>query len=320
MIDLKLRLATFTTAVLVAGSFSACGSDSTDVASESGQPSAEVTSLTVSDAWSRQPAAGQTVAAVYATVSNPTDADVAIVAASSPVTPDVELHETVSNDDGTMSMRQVTEGYVVPAGGELVLAAGGAHIMLIGIDPATYPVDQVEVTIELDGGESVSFEASVQALAGDSASAMDDMDHEHDHGAADDHEHDQDTDENEHDHGAADENENEHDHGAADDHENEHDHGADDEASADDPLDVRWLHELDDELADGTLDPDRQRSVIAPFIAHYEEMAPAEATDEAELLAALRDLDQALVDQDLDRAAALAKAAHETAHHIEGHA
>lgn len=293
MIDPKLRFASCAAAILLAGSLSACGDNSstdTVTASES-----VATNLSIADAWSRQPATGQTTAAVYATVSNPTDADVTIVAASSPVTPDVELHETVSNDDGTMSMRQATDGFIVPAGGEFTFDAGGAHIMLVGIDPAAYPTDHVEVTLEFDGAAPMTFEATVQALTGDDASTTDSMaDMHHDDDTMTDMDHESMS-------------------------EDDHDHAADEEPSADDPLDVQWLHVLDDELAAGTLDADRQRQVVAPFIAHYEEMAPADGTDEAELLATLQELDQALADQDLDQAATLATAAHEAAHQLEAH-
>jgi copper(I)-binding protein len=119
--------------------------------------------IAVSEAWSRQPAEGQAVTAVYGIVTNDTDADVTIVAATSPVTDDVELHETLMGDDGTMTMQQKDGGFVVPAGGEFVFESGGPHIMMFDIDPATYP-DAVDVTLELDDGETVSFTAEVRAI------------------------------------------------------------------------------------------------------------------------------------------------------------
>ena len=45
--------------------------------------------------------ARETVTAVYGVVSNPTDEDVTIVSAFTPVTDRVERHETIENDDGT---------------------------------------------------------------------------------------------------------------------------------------------------------------------------------------------------------------------------
>jgi periplasmic copper chaperone A len=129
--------------------------------------------VSVSGAWSRQPAAGQSTAAVYAVVSNPTDADVTMVAASSPVSDRVELHETIANDDGTMKMQQAEEGFVVPAGGDFAFESGGAHIMLFGIDPAEYPTDHVEVTLDFDTIDPITFMAEVRPLDESDAGSTD---------------------------------------------------------------------------------------------------------------------------------------------------
>ena len=136
----------------------ACGSDS----------STDTAELTVSDARSRQPAAGTTLGAVYAVVSNPGDDDVQIESATASVTDTAELHDTEMTD-GAMSMFEVEGGFTVPAGGEFVLEPGGPHVMLIDIDPATYP-DEVEVTFTLSEGGPLTFTAPVEAI-GD---AMDD--------------------------------------------------------------------------------------------------------------------------------------------------
>ena len=127
--------------------------------------------VTITDSWSRQPADGQTATAVYGVVSNPTDTDLRIVSAASPVTDTVELHETLMDDDGVMSMVEVDEGFVVPAGGEFTFEPGGPHMMLLGIDPATYP-ESVEITLSFDAGSPLTFAAEVRA-------AEDDMDMDH---------------------------------------------------------------------------------------------------------------------------------------------
>jgi copper(I)-binding protein len=127
--------------------------------------------IAVTEAWSRQPAEGQAVTAVYGIVTNDSDADVTIVAATSSVTDEVELHETLTGDDGTMKMQEKEGGFVVPAGGAFVFESGGPHIMLFGIDPASYP-DSVDVTLELDTGEAVAFTAEVRAIDSTEMSGM----------------------------------------------------------------------------------------------------------------------------------------------------
>jgi copper(I)-binding protein len=157
----------------------ACGSDDSSADADA--------AMTIVDAWSRQPAAGQTAAVVYGVVSNPNDVDVTITAATSAVSDDVELHETLVADDDTMSMQEAAEGFIVPAGGSFTFEPGGAHIMLLGVDPDTYP-DSVDVTLDFDGTEPLSFDAEVRSLVGDVTGEMDDLDEmdDMDHGGSDD--------------------------------------------------------------------------------------------------------------------------------------
>ncbi|MFT4656897.1 MAG: copper(I)-binding protein [Ilumatobacter sp.] len=154
----------------------ACGSDA-DSSVDTTAPGAgvEVASLIVSDALSREPAEGQTRGVVYLTVANPTDSDITIVSAASSTSDQVELHQTTMADDGVMSMAEVPEGFTVPAGGEFVFEPGGPHIMLLGIDPAEFPTDEVDVTLTLSEGDPISFTAPIEEI-GD---AMDEMEMDH---------------------------------------------------------------------------------------------------------------------------------------------
>jgi len=167
---------TLAIASVLALALAACGGDD-EAVSPVVTDATSVAGVSVGEAWSREPAVGQPTAAVYAVVSNPTDQDITLVSASSPVTGLVELHETVANDDGTMQMRQVGGGFVVPAGGEFVFESGGPHIMLFDIDAASYPTDHVEVTLKFDNADSLTFTAEVRALDGGDP---DGGDHDHD--------------------------------------------------------------------------------------------------------------------------------------------
>ncbi|HSL73661.1 MAG TPA: copper chaperone PCu(A)C [Ilumatobacteraceae bacterium] len=121
--------------------------------------------LSVSGAWVRQPAEGQTLSAAYGTITNDGDADVTLVGASVQFDATVEIHETLMGDDGTMQMRERDEGFVIPAGGSFVLEPGGPHIMLIDIDPADI-TDSVDVTLIFDDGTELTVTAEVRALDG----------------------------------------------------------------------------------------------------------------------------------------------------------
>ncbi|MFW2381208.1 MAG: copper chaperone PCu(A)C [Acidimicrobiales bacterium] len=168
---MKSRILLFIPILVLAAA--ACGSSDDDsVGAES--------SLTITDPWSRQPAEGQTVSAVYGVVANSSDGDVRIVSAASSAAPVVELHETLMDDNGAMSMQEKEDGFVVPAGGSFTFEPGGPHIMFLEIDPASYPSDSVSVMITTDGGETLTFDAEVRAIAGGEMGNMEDVDHSED--------------------------------------------------------------------------------------------------------------------------------------------
>lgn len=145
----------FLAAALVVGA-AACGSS--DSASDTGtggaseQPASG--EVAVADAWIRQPAEGQTLAAGYGTVTNGTADTITLVGASAPIAATLEIHETAMSEEGTMSMSEKEGGFEIAAGESLTLEPGGAHIMMLDIDPAeiagsidlTFVFDSTEVT------------------------------------------------------------------------------------------------------------------------------------------------------------------------------
>lgn len=131
----------------------ACGSDG-----GSGTPGA----VTVEEAWVREPAAGQTTAAAYATIVNGTDHEVTLRDATSPLTDDVSVHETMVAADGTMSMGDPDGGLAIEPGASFVLEPGGAHVMLDGVDAADF-ASPVEVTFEFDDGSDAGLDVTVEA-------------------------------------------------------------------------------------------------------------------------------------------------------------
>lgn len=118
----------------------------------------------MTDAWSREPADGQTTSAVYGEFSNDSDSDITIIGVTSPTAGVAELHETTMNDDGQMSMSEREGGFVIPAGDSFVFEPGGPHIMILNVNAASYP-DPVEVTVEFDDGSTLAFDAEVRAIS-----------------------------------------------------------------------------------------------------------------------------------------------------------
>ncbi len=88
--------------------------------------------ITVSNAWIRSPAPGQTVTGAFLTLTNSSETASALTSASSSVAAVVEIHET-SMSDGMMRMRKVSH-VDIPANGFAELKPGSFHIMLIDLE------------------------------------------------------------------------------------------------------------------------------------------------------------------------------------------
>ena len=102
--------------------------------------------LQMSKGWVRQPPhTAMPMAAGFGTLVNRCEVAQVVEGAASSLFAEVSLHETI-NDDGVSRMRPI-ERLVVPARGEVTLAPGGLHLMLMrGGKPL---VDGQAVTLEL---------------------------------------------------------------------------------------------------------------------------------------------------------------------------
>lgn len=82
--------------------------------------------------WSRATQPGQKVAAAYMVLHNTGESPVALVSASTPVARSVVFHDT-GVKDGFMQMLPHEGGFAIPPGGEIELAPGGPHLMMVGV-------------------------------------------------------------------------------------------------------------------------------------------------------------------------------------------
>ena len=99
------------------------------------------------DGWSR--ATGQANAAAYVTIENKGGAD-RLTGVRSDVG-EARLHESTL-EDGVMRMRPVEpgQGLSVPSNGKLVLAPGGAHVMITGLRKPLAAGDRFTLTLLFD--------------------------------------------------------------------------------------------------------------------------------------------------------------------------
>lgn len=124
----------------------------------------ETEALVVSDAWAK--ATEEDATGAFGTLVNNSDKDLTIVSATSPAAGTVELHETIENEAGEMVMQPKAGGFVVPAGGEFVLAPGANHIMLMALVAPIPAGEDVQITLVDDKGESHEFAATAKEYSG----------------------------------------------------------------------------------------------------------------------------------------------------------
>lgn len=163
-----LRLAALVAAAgltLTACAGTSTGTTPTHTPPAASQDAAEAsTVVTVTDAWFK--AAEEGMSGAFGVFNNAGIDPVTIVSASSEVAHMVELHETAENASGELEMREVTSGFTIPAGGSFALEPGANHLMFMGLMEPLRAGATVAVTVTLDDGSTLTFEAPVKDYAG----------------------------------------------------------------------------------------------------------------------------------------------------------
>ena len=117
---------------------------------------------TVSDAWVRPPMGADRPGAAYLTIVGGSDAD-ALIGASSPASPDVQVHETMAGGSGMMGMQEV-DRIEIGAGATVTFEPGGYHLMLMEPDMDQLVVGEtVDITLTFEHGGDVTVSAEVRA-------------------------------------------------------------------------------------------------------------------------------------------------------------
>lgn len=118
--------------------------------------------LHIEDPYVRAVPPGAPATAAFMGLHNPSNQDLAIIDASSPVAEVVELH-THTDVEGVMQMRRIDK-IVIPADGTTELKPGGLHLMLIGLQQPLSLDSQVEVTLTLDDGSLIELSMPVRRV------------------------------------------------------------------------------------------------------------------------------------------------------------
>lgn len=161
----RARLPMIASAIMAGAlALTACGSGSEATTAE--EPDAGTkTAVVVTDAWIRT--TDGTMTGIFGVINNTTDADITIESASNTAGTITELHE-MAMIDGEMVMQEKAGGVILPAGQQVVLEPGADHIMAMGLTAPVVAGEEVEVTLMLSNGETVTFMAiGKDSAAGD---------------------------------------------------------------------------------------------------------------------------------------------------------
>lgn len=118
-------------------------------------------------AWATPAGRGQIVAAAYMSLRNRGKTPETLIGASSSVAADVQMH-SLELKGGIARMRRV-QRLVVPARGELILAPGGHHFMLMGLKQPLKAGDTITVHLRFEGGATLDVAVPVTDASAKSA-------------------------------------------------------------------------------------------------------------------------------------------------------
>jgi copper(I)-binding protein len=124
---------------------------------------AKLGDMVIMGPWARATIGQVRTGAAYLTVVNHGATGDRLLAVSTPVAAEAQLHSNTM-DEGVMKMRPL-EAVEIPAKGSAVLEPGGFHVMLMGVKAPLEEGDAFPMTLTFETAGSVEVEVHVQGIA-----------------------------------------------------------------------------------------------------------------------------------------------------------
>ncbi len=109
--------------------------------------------IEIKDAWARATIPSAKTAAVYMVIVNNGSADGKLTGAKTPIAKKAQIHSTEVKD-GMMMMSKL-DHLVAPAGGQVELAPGGKHLMLIGLEHGLKAGEMIHLMLSFESRDDV---------------------------------------------------------------------------------------------------------------------------------------------------------------------
>lgn len=119
--------------------------------------------LTIRHPWARATPPGAQVGVAYLTIANAGSAPDRLTAIATPVASAAEVHEMSMSGD-VMQMRRLEGGLEIPAGGEVVLAPSGLHVMLVELTGPIKPGEPIKATLTFEKAGAIEVELKVEKI------------------------------------------------------------------------------------------------------------------------------------------------------------
>jgi len=120
-------------------------------------------SLEIATPWTRATAATAKSGGGFLTVTNKGTSADRLVAARSPASLKVEIHE-MKMDGQVMRMRELANGLEIPAGATVTLKPGSFHIMFMELNSPFTKDARVPVTLVFEKAGSIDVDFKVEAI------------------------------------------------------------------------------------------------------------------------------------------------------------
>lgn len=117
--------------------------------------------IAIKDPYARAATKASKSGAAFMVIHNEGSEDDRLIAVTSDVAQRSELHTHKEDANGVMRMREVKEGFAVPAGGSHALGRGGDHVMFLGLTRGLSHGDVVEITLTFEKAGDITFEMPV---------------------------------------------------------------------------------------------------------------------------------------------------------------
>ena len=101
----------------------------------------------ITDAYARGNGAS---GAVFLTITNPDTTPDRLLSVTTDAAQMAEMHTSMTDADGVMSMPDLPDGVIIPAGDSHIFARGGDHIMLMGLTTPLKDGDKVHLTLTFE--------------------------------------------------------------------------------------------------------------------------------------------------------------------------